>query len=165
MLERLISADVNLVLSLDPAAGAIRADAGHIEQVIMNLVVNAKDAMPNGGKLVIETAHRDVDERFAESLADVVPGQYAALTVSDTGTGIFPKWLTSSTHSSPRSNRERHGTRAFNRLWDRQAMRRIYFGTQRTRGTGCSSSVVRHRRRSPVLPAVSMPGNGTILPR
>jgi signal transduction histidine kinase len=88
MLGRMIGADVNLVVCLDPAAGAIRADAGHIEQVIMNLVVNARDAMPHGGKLVIETAHRVVDERLAASHHDLAPGPYAALTVSDTGTGI-----------------------------------------------------------------------------
>ena len=91
MLGRLIGEDVNLALCLDPAAGAIRADAGHIEQVIMNLVLNARDAMPNGGKLVIETAHQTVDQRFAQSHLDLAPGQYAALTVSDTGTGISPE--------------------------------------------------------------------------
>jgi two-component system cell cycle sensor histidine kinase/response regulator CckA len=91
MLGRMIGADVNLALSLDPAAGAIRADAGHIEQVIMNLVVNARDAMPNGGELVIGTAHRIVDDRLAESRPGLAPGRYAALTVSDTGTGISPE--------------------------------------------------------------------------
>jgi two-component system cell cycle sensor histidine kinase/response regulator CckA len=88
MLGRMIGADVNLALRLDPAAGAIRADAGHIEQVIMNLVVNARDAMPNGGDLVIETARQIVDERFAASHLGLAPGQYASLTVSDTGTGL-----------------------------------------------------------------------------
>jgi len=88
MLGHLVSEDVNIALSLDPAAGAVRADAGHIEQVIMNLVVNARDAMPHGGKLVIETAHRVVEERFAESHLELAPGRYAALTVSDTGTGM-----------------------------------------------------------------------------
>jgi PAS domain S-box-containing protein len=91
MLGRLIGEDVNLALCLDPAAGAIRAGAGHIEQVIMNLVLNARDAMPHGGKLVIETAHQTVDERFAALHLDLAPGQYATLTVSDTGTGISPE--------------------------------------------------------------------------
>ncbi len=88
MLERLIGDDVDLIISPDPAAGTIHADPGHIEQVIMNLVVNAKDAMPNGGSLVIETAHLVVDKRFAESHLDVLPGPYAVLTVSDTGSGM-----------------------------------------------------------------------------
>jgi two-component system cell cycle sensor histidine kinase/response regulator CckA len=91
MLGRLIGEDVNLALCLDPAAGAIRADAVQIEQVIMNLVLNARDAMPNGGKLGIGTAHQSVDERFAASHLDLAPGEYSALTVSDTGTGISPE--------------------------------------------------------------------------
>ncbi len=91
MLRQLIGADVNLIFSLDPAAGAISADAGHIEQVIMNLVVNARDAMPNGGKLVVATSRRVIDHGFTESYIDVAPGQYAALTVSDAGTGIPPE--------------------------------------------------------------------------
>jgi two-component system cell cycle sensor histidine kinase/response regulator CckA len=91
MLGRLIGADVNLSLGLDPAAGAISADAGQIEQVIMNLVVNARDAMPNGGKLLIETAHVIVDEGGAESHLDLAPGHYGALKVSDTGIGMSPE--------------------------------------------------------------------------
>jgi two-component system cell cycle sensor histidine kinase/response regulator CckA len=88
MLGRLIGADVNVALVLDPAAGTIRADAMQIEQAIMNLILNARDAMPNGGKLTIETAHDSVDERFAASHPDLSPGEYLALTVRDTGTGI-----------------------------------------------------------------------------
>ena len=88
MLGRLIGADVNVALVLDPAAGTIRADAMQIEQAIMNLILNARDAMPNGGKLTIETAHQSVDERFAASHPDLSPGEYLALTVRDTGTGI-----------------------------------------------------------------------------
>jgi signal transduction histidine kinase/ActR/RegA family two-component response regulator len=88
MLGRLIGADVNVALVLDPAAGTIRADAVQIEQAIMNLILNARDAMPNGGKLTIETAHQSVDELLAASHPDLAPGEYLALTVSDTGTGI-----------------------------------------------------------------------------
>ncbi len=91
MLARMIGEDVSLTLSLDPAAGAIRADAGDVEQVILNLVVNARDAMPNGGKLLVETALQIVDERFALSHVDLALGQYAAVTVSDTGKGISPE--------------------------------------------------------------------------
>src|ERR1022692_4650894 len=91
MLGRLIGEDVDLALCLDPAAGAIRADAVHIEQAIMNLVLNARDAMPNGGKLLIETARQTVDERFAAAHLDLASGEYAALVVRDTGTGISPE--------------------------------------------------------------------------
>jgi two-component system, cell cycle sensor histidine kinase and response regulator CckA len=90
MLGRLIGEDVNIALCLDPVAGSIRADAGQIEQVILNLVVNARDAMPHGGNLVIQTARQIVDQRFSDSHVDLAPGRYVALTVSDTGTGIAP---------------------------------------------------------------------------
>jgi two-component system, cell cycle sensor histidine kinase and response regulator CckA len=88
MLGRLIGEDVQLVLSLDPEAGAVRADPGHIEQVLMNLAVNAKDAMPEGGKLIIETAPFVVDEQFAQRHWSVPPGRYVVLSVSDTGFGM-----------------------------------------------------------------------------
>jgi two-component system cell cycle sensor histidine kinase/response regulator CckA len=88
MLQRLIGEDVSLVVNLGPAAGSICVDVGHTEQVIMNLVVNARDAMPNGGKLKIETSRQVVDEHYALSDSGLPPGEYAALSVSDTGTGI-----------------------------------------------------------------------------
>jgi two-component system cell cycle sensor histidine kinase/response regulator CckA len=88
MLQRLIGEDVSLVVSLDPAAGCISVDVGHIEQVIMNLVVNARDAMPHGGKLIIETSRQVVVEHYGMADSALAPGEYLALTVSDTGTGI-----------------------------------------------------------------------------
>jgi signal transduction histidine kinase/DNA-binding response OmpR family regulator len=91
MLERLVGEDVELVFNSHPAAGAIRADAGHLEQVVMNLIVNARDAMPHGGKVFIETGRFVVDEAVSESPIDVAPGQYAALTVRDTGHGMPPE--------------------------------------------------------------------------
>ncbi len=91
MLGRLIGEDVNVSLCLDAEAGTILADTVQIEQVILNLVLNARDAMPNGGKLAIRTAHQTVDERFAAAHLDLAPGEYSALTVSDTGTGISPE--------------------------------------------------------------------------
>jgi signal transduction histidine kinase/DNA-binding response OmpR family regulator len=91
MLGRLIGADVNVALVLDPAEGTIRADAVQIEQAIMNLILNARDAMPNGGKLTIETAHQSVDAHLAASHPDLAPGEYLSLTVRDTGTGISPE--------------------------------------------------------------------------
>jgi len=88
MLRRLLGENIELVLSLDPHAGAFRADPGQIGQVLMNLAVNAKDAMPAGGKLVIESSSTVVDEHFARTHLYVRPGQYVVLAVTDTGTGM-----------------------------------------------------------------------------
>jgi two-component system cell cycle sensor histidine kinase/response regulator CckA len=89
MLRRMIGEDVDLAISLEKNLGAIRADQGQIEQVIMNLAVNSRDAMPDGGKLVIETINFEIDRAFASRYAyPVLPGQYVLLTVSDSGTGM-----------------------------------------------------------------------------
>jgi PAS domain S-box-containing protein len=88
MLRRLLGENIELVLSLDPQAGAFRADPGQMGQVLMNLAVNAKDAMPAGGKLVIETSSMVVDDHFARTHLYVSPGQYVVLAVTDTGTGM-----------------------------------------------------------------------------
>jgi len=88
MLRRLIREDVDLETSLDPNLGRVKADPGQIEQIILNLAVNARDAMPKGGRLILETANADLDDAFAVTHAGIVPGQYVRLAVSDTGTGI-----------------------------------------------------------------------------
>ena len=88
MLRRLIGADVDLVLSLEAEDGSIRANPGQVEQVIVNLVINARDAMPGGGKLLIETACLYIDEESAHGRLAVTPGHYVMLAVSDTGIGM-----------------------------------------------------------------------------
>ncbi len=88
MLRRLIGEDIDLVMLLEEGAGVLRADPVHLEQVIMNLAVNARDAMPEGGKLVIETAHVFADEEFARIHLEVTPGEYVMLSVGDSGTGM-----------------------------------------------------------------------------
>ncbi len=87
MLRHLLREDITLELRLDPALGCVRADPGQVDQVLVNLVTNARDAMPDGGRLVVETAVATFDE--AEALrAEVAKGAYARLAVSDTGLGM-----------------------------------------------------------------------------
>jgi PAS domain S-box-containing protein len=88
LLRRLISEDIELVLRLDPDLGLIRADPGQIEQVIINLAVNAREAMPAGGKLTIQTVRLDLGpEQDAEAL-DLEPGPYVVISITDTGHGM-----------------------------------------------------------------------------
>jgi len=88
MLRRLIGEHIALVAVPTPDLGRVRADPNQIEQVIVNLAVNARDAMPDGGKLTIETANVDLDETFAQAHLGSVPGSYAMLAVTDTGAGM-----------------------------------------------------------------------------
>ena len=91
MLRRLIGEDVELVTELAPDLEPVRADGGQLEQVLMNLVVNARDAMPQGGRLSITTANVHLSPATARQHAGLPPGEYAVLAVSDTGTGIPPE--------------------------------------------------------------------------
>src|SRR5881296_1466669 len=88
MLRRLIGEHIALAAVLAPDLGRVRADPNQIEQVIVNLAVNARDAMPEGGKLTIETANMDLDEMFAQAHLGSVAGSYAMLAVTDTGAGM-----------------------------------------------------------------------------
>jgi len=88
MLRRLITENIEFTTELAPDLGYVRVDPNQIEQILMNLIVNARDAMPQGGKLTISTANVDLDEAYARRHLTVVPGPYLALSVSDTGVGI-----------------------------------------------------------------------------
>jgi len=88
LLNRLIGEDIELVTKIDPDLGAVRADKGQVEQIIMNLAVNARDAMPQGGKLTIETANVFLDENYGRTHLDVPPGSYVMVAVSDNGVGM-----------------------------------------------------------------------------
>jgi nitrogen-specific signal transduction histidine kinase/CheY-like chemotaxis protein len=88
MLERLIGEDIRLVTRLDQSLGRINADPGQMEQVIMNLCLNSRDAMPNGGEVILSTTNLDVGADFTMDGAVLPEGAYASLTVSDTGVGM-----------------------------------------------------------------------------
>jgi PAS domain S-box-containing protein len=87
MLSRVIGEDIELVANLHPSLVAVKADPGQVEQVLMNLAVNARDAMPHGGRLIMETSNVEADAELARDL-DLAPGRYAMLKVIDTGNGM-----------------------------------------------------------------------------
>ena len=93
MLPRLIGEDIEIVIALDPAIGRVKADHGQLEQVVMNLAVNARDAMPDGGKVAITTANAVLDETWTRSHPGSKAGDFVMLSVADTGTGIDSETL------------------------------------------------------------------------
>ncbi|OGF67173.1 MAG: hypothetical protein A2Y62_07110, partial [Candidatus Fischerbacteria bacterium RBG_13_37_8] len=90
MLRRVIGEDIELITILAKDLGKIKADQGQIEQVIMNLILNARDAMPRGGSLIMETSNFELDEHYVQAHINVAPGQYVLLSISDTGCGMTP---------------------------------------------------------------------------
>ena len=88
LLRRLLGEDIELVTLLAPDAGAVRIDPGQFEQVIINLAVNARDAMPDGGRLTIETSNVMLGPDYVAGHPEIVPGEYVQLAVSDTGAGM-----------------------------------------------------------------------------
>jgi CheY-like chemotaxis protein len=93
MLRRLLGEDVELVTVADPKLWRVRIDPGQFEQVLVNLAVNARDAMPEGGRLLIETGNVELDPDFARQHATVQPGPHVLLAVTDTGVGMDPEVL------------------------------------------------------------------------
>jgi two-component system, cell cycle sensor histidine kinase and response regulator CckA len=93
MLRRVIGEDIELVTVLGTGLGRVKADPGQLEQVLMNLVVNARDAMPNGGTLTLETANKELDQEYAKTHMPTRPGSYVMLAITDTGVGMDSKTL------------------------------------------------------------------------
>jgi PAS domain S-box-containing protein len=91
MIERLIGEDIEFVTIPCASLGKVKVDPGQVDQIIMNLVVNARDAMPHGGKLTIETSNVEFDEEYARAHMPSVPGHYVMIAVGDTGTGMDPE--------------------------------------------------------------------------
>jgi len=94
LLRRLIGEDIEVMTVPANDLGMVKADPGQVEQVIMNLALNSRDAMPQGGKLTLETANATLDENYAREHQPVAPGQYIMLAVSDTGHGMAPETMT-----------------------------------------------------------------------
>ncbi|HKQ71601.1 MAG TPA: response regulator [Polyangiaceae bacterium] len=88
MLRRVIGENITLIMELSPTLGCAKIDAGQVEQVILNLAINARDAMPEGGKLIVETSNVKLDDIYAEEHEGGAPGPHVMLAVSDTGTGM-----------------------------------------------------------------------------
>jgi CheY-like chemotaxis protein len=88
MLRRLINENIELTIELGEQIGRINADSGYFGQVLMNLVVNARDALPNGGKILIKTSNISLDENYAQQHSGVTPGKYVVLSVTDNGMGM-----------------------------------------------------------------------------
>lgn len=93
MLRRMVYASTELVLALDPDIGTVNVDPAQMEQVLMNLVANARDAMPNGGTLRLDTSNLDLQSPYVERVFEIPAGRYVVLAVTDSGTGITPEHL------------------------------------------------------------------------
>lgn len=93
LLRRLIGEDIEMSTAVSAGLGTIKADPAQVEQVLMNLVVNARDAMPKGGRMIVETSNVDLDKTYASEHVSVKPGRYVMLAVSDSGTGMSPETI------------------------------------------------------------------------
>jgi nitrogen-specific signal transduction histidine kinase len=91
MLSRLIGDDIEIIVHLDPDLGSVVVDPSQMNQVLVNMAINARDAMPDGGRIIIETLNTDLGEHYAAQHAAVEPGPYVLLSITDTGVGMTPE--------------------------------------------------------------------------
>ena len=91
MVDSVVKENVKFHVQTDPALGTIKADRGQIEQAILNLTLNARDAMPGGGQITAKVENAELDEAFSKEHPSVPPGRYVRLTIADTGTGMSPE--------------------------------------------------------------------------
>ena len=120
LLRRALGEDIELILDLDATIEPILADTGQLEEVLMNLAVNARDAMPAGGRLTIAAGRVELDDEFCRGRAGLKPGVYMRIEVADTGCGMTPEVR--------ERVRQRHGPRTVHRLWQRPRLRRLHRG-------------------------------------
>ncbi len=138
MLHRVIGEDIELAIRLQPDLGYVKADPGQLGQVLMNLAVNSRDAMPTGGKLAIETANVDVDDTYVRQHLGARPGSFVMLAVSDTGVGMDSEVLSAHLRAllHYQGSGQRHRSWSVDGLWHRQTEQRLHHGLQRAcRGT------------------------------
>jgi CheY-like chemotaxis protein len=91
MIRRLVGENLDLALSMSPGLGKVKVDIGSLEQVVMNLVVNARDAIPETGRITLETRNARLDDDYCRTHAETAPGEYVLLAVTDTGVGMTPE--------------------------------------------------------------------------
>ena len=128
MIQRMVGEDVRVSFNLGATLGMVKADPGQIEQILMNLCINARDAMPKGGKIVVETGNVTLDEYYVQRYSGVLAGSYVMLAVSDTGSGIpketlpfiFEPFFT--TKGAEKGNRAWAG----NCIWNCQTEQRLH---------------------------------------
>ena len=132
LLRRVLGEDVELRVAPQADPDIVRADAGQLEQVLMNLAVNARDAMPNGGKLTIETSHVDLNETVREQQVAMPAGPYVMIAVSDTGEGMGPEGQGAPVRTllHHQGAGQGNGPRPGHRLRDRQTAERLRVGVQ-----------------------------------
>ena len=135
MLPRLIGEDIELVFVPGEKLGKVKADPVQIEQILMNLVANARDAMPKGGRLVIETANVRLDDAYVQEHSIVPPGDYVLLTVTDSGTGHRARASAAHLRAVLHHQRGRQGHRTGpgHGVRHRETEQRVHLGVQRAR--------------------------------